>query len=177
MKYGFRNTATILSTICTCALAPPALAQFPPWVAVSDDLLADQRGGFVTPHGLQINFSLENVVLINGELRAHTILKLAGDASQTLAAAAAVTAVTAGATDTGASGSTGAGIAPISQVPTSHPITIVAATGLQTIIQNSLDQQNIQSLKILNLEIANTRALRSIGLDNRLQFGLIDGLR
>lgn len=168
MKHRMPSRLMMLSLAVAGALPQAALARLPFGAALGDAELAELRGGFVTPQGLSLNFSLENVVLVNGELRAHTVLQLAGQGEQTPAALAASLGAAA-VSDSGSSPGTG----PVDP----GAGTTVLASGLQTVIQNSLDQQNIQSIKVFNLEIANTRALQSLGLSNRIQMSVVDALR
>ena len=155
MKHRLRSRLMVLSMTAAGALPQAALAQLPLGDVLGDRELAEQRGGFVTPQGLSLNFSMENVVLVNGQLQAHTVFQLAGQGQGNTPAAL----VALGPADAAGSGTT------------------VLTSGMQTIIQNSLDQQNIQSIKVLNLELSNVRALQSLGLSNRIQMGVLDSLR
>lgn len=201
MKHGIRFPATVAGTVLGALAAQPALAQFPSWTPVSEAVLAGSRGGFLTPQGLQINFSLENVVMVNGALQVHTILRM-GDriaSAVTDAADAVPPAVGAGSTGTTASGTPAVPPSPVAPTPLAAPAppplpgsagtavgsivsgggggTTVLASGLQTIIQNSLDAQQIQSIKIMNIEITNMRDLRTSGLHSRVQTSLIEAMR
>jgi len=65
---------------CMAVLAPPAAAE-PPlqrhdeiWMAVSDNTLDTQRGGFDLGAGLLVSFGITRAAYINGELVAQTTL-------------------------------------------------------------------------------------------------------
>lgn len=175
MRHGIRCMTSALASLLCAAGAGSAQAQFPAWMELPDELLAEQRGGFITPGGLQINFSFENVVRVNGELQVHTILTLdrqgpllrpAADADTAAATAAQLPAPP----QVAAEGPSGAAVADAAG-------TSVLTSGLQTIIQNRLDQQRIESVKLINIEIASVRGLARSGLIQRLQTGVVDSLR
>lgn len=52
--------------------------------AVPDEVLAQQRGGFIGPDGVLLSFGLEQITRINGELVQHTELRLPDAASSDL---------------------------------------------------------------------------------------------
>jgi len=194
MKHGFRSTIAFAVAFGATLTAPTALAYLP-WTAVPDDELAELRGGFITPQGLHINFSLENVVMVNGELRAQTVLQFFGINPARPASGGGTPAATAPATANAVPPAPEP--APADPVPTATaaqdsvttPVPVEVATpapvegnsvlnsGLHTVIQNSLDNQTIQSIKVINVEIANLRALQNVGLNNRVHTGLIEALR
>jgi hypothetical protein len=139
-----------LGALITGLVAQSAAAQSANWPNVDETTLAQMRGGFINSDGLEIQFSLENLVLINGEMAVQNVLEGNG------------------------------GSFPMLTLPTDWTGTdgtFVNTSGTQTLIQNSLDNQTIQNFRILNMEIANAHHLGSLGLREQLDTALIQSLR
>lgn len=124
------------------------------WAAVSSEELDELRGGFLTDNGLRIGFAFESVVRVNGELQARTVLDMPSFA------------IGAGRSNRPASGATLS-----AQLPQN------LSSNLNTLVQNSLDNQVIQHSKILNIEISGIGALRGTGFRSRVNTQVIDTLR
>ncbi len=135
-----------------CLLATAAQAAPAGWVAVDGATLEQARGGFTTPGGLAVSLGIERLVSINGELVSRTSFQIADvgkldaeQARQTSAALSAVKLIQNGGANmvtTGFSGDTLAG----------------------TVIQNTLNDQHIESRTVINASV------NSIGLLKTLNF-------
>jgi hypothetical protein len=143
-------TSLPLSALALAVSAAPAAAQLPLGESLSDRDLDALRGGFVSEDGFHVDFSVQNMVLVNGEAVLQSELFAANGQMANLQ----FTQV----------GGDGTGM-------------IVASSGLHTIIQNSLDNQAIESLRIMNIQLSNLQDLRSLGLRDRLDDGIIQSLR
>lgn len=153
-----RSRPTIAAmSIVLATVSGAALGQLPLSLVVDDQDLAALRGGFLTSAGLHIDFSLQNLVVLNGQAVVQSVI---GPTAS-------------GALSSWAVSSPGAG-SPLANLPAG---TTIMSSGLQTIVQNSLDNQAIQSLKVLNIELSNLAGLRSIGLQHRIDHALADSLR
>lgn len=132
--------------------------------AVNDRQLDTIRGGFDLGNGLLASFGIERAVYINGNLVSSTsvnipdIGRITPDQASALAAATGTVNI-------------------IQNGPnnTVDPATFGRATAA-TVIQNSLDNQDIRSLTTINTTVNSQNMLRSLGLQESLQAGLIGSL-
>ena len=133
-------------------------------VAVSDRRLDATRGGFDLGNGLLVSFGIERAVYINGNLVSSTSVSIPDIGRITPDQASALAAAT--------------GTVNIIQNGTNNsvdPATFDHATAA-TVIQNSLDNQDIRSLTTLNVTANSQSMFRSLGLQESLQTGLIGSL-
>ncbi len=132
--------------------------------AVSDRQLDDTRGGFDFGNGLLVSFGIDRVVYINGSLVSSTsayvpdVGRTTPDQAGALAAATGTVSIV----QNGAGNSV-------------DPATFDRATAA-TVIQNSLDNQDIRSLTTINVAVNSQAAFRNLGLQEALQTGLIGSL-
>lgn len=132
---------------------------------VPDAELAELRGGFMTSDGLDIHFGLEQIVMVDGELKTRTSLNLSS-----LQSASATP----------------------QQIDQNKVVRIVQngdrnivspdvaekfSTGLLNVIQNSLDTQTIQNLTVLNIGVSNLSSIPQRALGNAVDVGLASALR
>ncbi|WP_343851171.1 hypothetical protein [Rhodanobacter soli] len=140
----------------------PPMAHWP--AAVSGHCLDAVRGGFDFGNGLLASFGIERAVYINGNLvtsnsvQVPDIGRMTPDQATALAAATGTVNVI----------RNGAG----NSVDTSAFNQMTAAT----VIQNSLDNQDIRSLTMINVGVNSQIAFRSLNLQQSLQAGLIGSL-
>lgn len=131
--------------------------------ALSERALDALRGGFITEGGLQLTFGLEHVLMVNGELEAHTVLVpefnlTSGFSAGDLPVPAEPTVI-----------QLGAGNAVSGDV-------LPNLSSMTTIIQNSLDHQTIQGLGIYNIGISNLSALRAREFGALIHQQLLDSI-
>jgi len=133
-------------------------------VAVSDRRLDATRGGFDLGNGLLASFGIERAVYINGNLVSSTSVNIPdiGRITPDQAGALAAATGTVNIIQNGANN-------------TVDPATFDHATAA-TVIQNSLDNQDIRSLTTINTTVNSQNMLRSLGLQESLQAGLIGSL-
>lgn len=144
------------------ASAPAAGATLAPthvWQPVSDQRLADVRGGFDDGRGLVVSFGLERLVFVGGSLVSSSSVKIPDVAHITRQQAEALAAA-AGAVN----------VIQIGPGNTVDPTVLRQAAGLgATVIQNSLDNQNIQSLTRLDVTLSGLGLLNGVDLQGSLQ--------
>lgn len=135
-----------------------------PWVAVSDAALGEQRGGFEVGAGLTVSFGMVRTVTLNGDLVNATSFSLP-DVSRITpeqARRASVAMAEAGLVQVGGGNHVPAGT--LAQVPTG------------TIIQNSLNNQNIQTLTVINAGVNSQAMFRAINIQSVLSDALLGPL-
>jgi hypothetical protein len=135
-------------------------------VALSADRLDEVRGGFVTEGGLKISFGIERAVFLNGSLVATTTLNIA-DLSKISGGQAQVSAV--GATGSLAVIQTGGGnlFAPGT----------ISTTAAGTVIQNTLDNQKINTITRIDAVVNSLSILKSMSLESSMRSAIVNSLR
>lgn len=144
------------------ARQPPSPVQWP--TAASDHRLDAVRGGFDIGGGLRVSFGIERAVYINGNLVSRTSVQIPSVGRMTPDQAAAL-ASAAGTVNVIRNG-TGNSV---------DPSSFGRATAA-TVIQNSLDNQDIRSLTTINAAVNTQSEFRSMGLQESLQAGLVGSL-
>lgn len=133
------------------------------WHAVSDQRLDGVRGGFDDGSGLLASFGLDRLVYINGNLVSSSNVKIPDIAHITGQQAEALAAAT--------------GTVNVIQVGpgnTVDPAVLQQAAGTgATVIQNSLDNQNIQSLTRLDITLSGLGVFKNLDLQGTLQSALL----
>ena len=132
--------------------------------ALGDHDLDQVRGGFDNGTGLKVSFGIERAVYINGSLVANSTLsvtelgKLAGG-------------------DVRASASDAAGLTLVQNGAGNVVATTSGTTGLGTVIQNSLNDQNIRNVTVINAAVNSAQLARGLALHSTLRNVAIDALR
>ncbi|WP_332669997.1 hypothetical protein [Aromatoleum sp.] len=117
---------------------------------VADDTLGELRGGFETPGGLALSFGIERLVYVNGELSSTTTLNVA-DLGQLVGGAAGVQPLP-----------VGTSIAVIQNGPNNtFDAGALASGAFATVIQNSLDNQKIQTVTTINAQVNSLQMLQA----------------
>jgi hypothetical protein len=130
--------------------------------AVGDEVMDGMRGGFTTPDGLVLSFGIERVVYINGELSSSTRLNVAELGN-----------LVGGSADMAAMVPLGATVGLIQSGPNNSVSGDVMRSGsFATVIQNSLDNQHIQTITTIDAQVNSMDLMRS----NRLGESLRDAL-
>ncbi|HTV84123.1 MAG TPA: hypothetical protein VME63_01885 [Dyella sp.] len=126
-------------------------------VPISTEKLDAVRGGFDLGDGLQVSFGIERAVYINGALVTYNSINIPDVAhittQQAMSLASALSAVNVVQNGPG---------------NTFDPSSI-GQTAAATVIQNTLNNQTIQSLTTLNVSVNTLDAFRSQGLQQALQ--------
>ena len=132
-------------------------------VAVAEQALDGVRGGFVTDT-LNISFGIERAVYINGALVTTTSFNLS-DLGRV----------------SGGRGSAGLDSATLALVQNGTGNTVsagsISSASLNTVVQNTLDGQKIQSLTVINASVNSLGVLRGLNLQSSLRGAVIDSLR
>lgn len=134
-------------------------------VALGSNKLDEVRGGFVTPEGMKISFGIERAVYLNGTLVTTTSLNIA-DLSKIAGGQAQVSGNGLGSLGLLQSG-LGNVFAPGS----------ISSTAAGTIIQNTLDNQKIQTITRIDAAVNSTGILRAINLQSSMQGAIVNSLR
>lgn len=131
------------------------------WVAVSDQQLDTQRGGFDAGSGLAVSFGIIRTVMVNGDLVSKTsfnlpdVTKITSEQARLASAAMAES----GLVQIGPNNFVDAGVRSS------------LATG--TLIQNSLNDQQIQTLTIINTGVNSLVLLKALNTQTVLNDALL----
>lgn len=137
---------------------PPVSAPVQSWQAVADDRLDSIRGGFDDGSGLLASFGLDRSVYINGNLVSSRSVQIPDIAHITAQQAEALAAATR------------ANVIQLGHGNSVDPA-VLNTTGA-TVIQNSLDNQNIQSLTRLDITLSGLGLFKNLDLQGSLQAAL-----
>jgi len=134
------------------------------WVAVSDEALGAQRGGFVVANDLTVSFGMVRTVTLNGDLVNATSFNLPDVARITSEQArlASVAMAEAGLIQVG--GGNRVPVGTLAQVPSG------------TIIQNSLNNQNIQTMTVINTGVNSQAMFKALNIQSILNDALLGSL-
>ena len=162
---------SLLGTLAISAHAAPP-AQDKLWMAVGDQTLDSLRGGFSMGDGLMVSFGISRAVYINGALITETTLNVGrmGDitpaqATQLSQKLATLSLVQNGPGNTFASGPSTTTSTPGATGPT---VTAIAGSTTGTLIQNSLNNQQIRFQTIINANSNGLGMVRAINLNSTL---------
>jgi len=151
------------------ALSHPVIAVGDDWGAferVSDDQLEDQRGGFLVADGISFDFGAVMRTTVNGELVMETTLNwtAAGPVTQQTIAnptlASAYSIVQSAVPDGSLSQISGAGVVLAGGPP--QLIQQISQNGLQNIILNTADNQNLRQDLEVNLTVGQAAAFQNM---------------
>jgi hypothetical protein len=169
------RTATQLSLLGTLAVsahaAPPTQDKF--WLAVGDQTLDSLRGGFRMGDGLMVSFGISRAVFINGALITETTLNVGRmadltpeQATQLSQKLTTLSLVQNGPGNTFASGPSTTTSS--SSEATGPTVTAIAGNNTGTLIQNSLNNQQIRYQTVINASSNGLGMVRSMNLHNTL---------
>jgi hypothetical protein len=129
-------------------------------VAVSNSRLAGMRGGFETDAGLQISFGIQRAIYVNGNLVTSTSVNIPDVGQMNAAQATALAAV-----------ANSVNVVQIGPGNSFDPASLTHTTAA-TVVQNSLSNQNIQTLTTLSTAVNTLDAFKNMNLQNTLQSAL-----
>ncbi|MGZ8258964.1 MAG: hypothetical protein ACXWUL_00250 [Caldimonas sp.] len=136
-------------------------------VALAAGALDKVRGGFETPNGFRISFGIERAVYVNGALVTTTSLNVSdlgkvsggqGTVGTAVAGSGNLTLIQNGAGNTFVTGP-------------------VSPAMLGTVVQNTLNDQKIQTVTSINASVNSLEVVRAQNLQSSLRGALIDSLR
>ena len=127
------------------------------WTPVSEDALDDMRGGFDLGNGLVASFGIDRAVYVNGNLITSTSFNVPDIAHITTTQAAAMN-----------SALNSVSLTQVGPNNTFNPGTLGQTTA-GTVIQNTLNNQNIQSITTLNTSVNSLNAFRQANFQSALQ--------
>ena len=148
-----RMSAFFLACAACLPGAPVQARETPPgWTAVDDGALERLRGGFTTAAGLDVSLGIERLVAINGELVSRTSFQIDD----------------LGKIDAELARQTGAALSEVKLIQNGRDNMMLAgfssATLAGTVIQNTLNDQQIASQTVINASV------NSAGLLNTMNF-------
>ena len=151
LLHGLRSCAASLLAAAAQASATPA-----GWVAVDAATLDSLRGGFTIAGGLTVSLGIERLVSVNGELVSHTSFQIADigkldavQAQQTSATRSALKLIQNGGENMKLTGFAGDMLG-------------------GTVIQNTLDNQLIESRTIINASVNSVGLLKTMNFNGNL---------
>lgn len=127
------------------------------WTPVSAETLDDMRGGFDMGNGLVASFGIDRAVYVNGNLVTSTSFNIPDIAHITTTQAAAMN-----------SALNSVSLTQIGPNNTFDP-SALGQTSAATVIQNTLNKQNIQSVTTLNAAVNSLNVFRQANFQNALQ--------
>lgn len=135
------------------------------WLVLDEHKLDEARGGFITDTGVRIAFGVERAVYLNGTLVTTTTLNVSELGN-----------VSAGHSGTGASGT---GNVLLLQNGQGNTFSTAAASNstFGTVIQNTLNDQNIKSITTINATVNSLQVLRGMNLQSALRSAITGSLR
>lgn len=177
--HGFIGLCALLGAACTwtdiahagnlasagAVAVPGHAAQVASWgPAASSKRLDAVRGGFDTGSGLLVSFGIERAVYVNGNLVTSTSLNIPDIGQMSAQQASALAAAT-------------STISVVQNGPgnTFDPAALTQTTA-GTVVQNSLNNQNIQTLTTLNTTVNTLNLFKSLNLQSTLQAALVNSL-
>lgn len=135
------------------------------WLALDEHKLDEARGGFITDTGVRIAFGVERAVYLNGTLVTTTTLNVSELGS-----------VSAGRSGTGAS-DTGNVLLLQNGPGNTFSAGATANSTFGTVIQNTLNDQNIKSITTINATVNSLQVLRGMNLQSALRSAITGSLR
>jgi hypothetical protein len=146
-------------------------------IVLSATSLDDMRGGFVSDGGLKVSFGIDRATYINGNLVTMTSLNVADLGA--LAGAGAGSSAGPTIVQSNAGGGTIVGGMNVVQNGGNNAVqtSSLSPSALGTIIQNSLDNQKIQTVTSVNTTVNSGQMLRSISFQYSLRDALTSAAR
>ena len=118
--------------------------------SVSDDVLSNTRGGFISVSGLKINFGLYTQTLVNNAL-----------------------STSAAFSTTGLNGSMPSNLQQLVQTGNNNVAAVTSTSApinVLTVVQNTADNQLIQNINVLDITVSNMAAFRNQQIGNNARF-------
>jgi len=158
---SFQRALVIGMSLAIASHAAVAAEGVGHWLAVSDQRLEQMRGGFDLGNGIVASLGIERAVYVNGSLVTNTSVNIPDighiDSAQATALAGVMNSVN---------------LVQVGPGNSVDPATLSQARGA-TIIQNTLNNQQIQALTTLNVGTNSLNQFRAMGLQDSLQSALI----
>jgi len=159
-----RMTVTALACLILAGLAtlaragPPLQRTEETWMAVSDDTLDSNRGGFDLGQGLLVSFGITRAVFINGELAAQTTLNFGQLDKMTAGQAMEL----------------GRQLSALNLVQNGPGNTVEGPLGAVggTVIQNTLNNQRIANHTVINVETNGLSLMKQLNTAATLSEGI-----
>lgn len=147
----------------------PSAKTPPPWgrdaVAMDESRLDGVRGGFMSDTGLKLSFGIERAVYVNGNLVTSTSFNVVGLERVSAGKAPDVTVNN--------------GSLAVVQNGTGNTFLpgAVSSSAVGTVIQNTLDNQKIQNVTIVNAAVNSMQVLRALNLQQAVRNAIVNSIR
>ncbi len=132
-------------------------------VVLSEEHLSQLRGGFVTSDGIEINVGIEKIALLNGVLQSWLAMDLSNVSRSSLDVGNLLSQA-GGVIQSGAGNSLSQDLKPLLD------------SGVLSVIQNTLDDQKIQSFTEINVDVNNIKNYHLPDLGKMLDFQVTQSL-
>ncbi|WP_205746302.1 hypothetical protein [Dyella amyloliquefaciens] len=145
-------------------VAVPATDDMASWTPVSQETLDDARGGFDLGNGLVASFGIDRAVYVNGNLVTSTSFNIPDIAHMTTAQATAM--------------QTAINTVTVTQIGPNNsfdPSSLGPNVGA-TVIQNTLNNQHIQSITTINTSVNTINAFRQANFQDAFQQAQLQAL-
>jgi hypothetical protein len=142
----------------------PATDDLAGWTPVSQETLDEARGGYDMGNGLMASFGIDRAVYVNGNLVTSTSFNVPDIAHMTPAQASAMQTALNSVT-----------VTQVGPNNTFDPSSLGRNTGA-TVIQNTLNNQNIQSITTINTSVNTINAFRQANFQDALQQAQLQAL-
>lgn len=144
---------------------PAAANDVTAWVPVSEQALDATRGGFDLGNGLLASFGIDRAVYVNGNLVTSTSFNVPDIAHMTAGQAAAMSAAL-----------NSVSVTQVGPNNTFDPSSLGNKVSAATVVQNTLNNQNIQSITTLNTSVNTLNAFRQANFQDALQAAQLQSL-
>lgn len=150
--------------LATTVSGIPASKDMPGWTPVGEDTLDQTRGGFDLGNGLVASFGIDRAVYVNGNLVSSTTFYVPDIAHMTTAQAQAMQSAL--------------NTVQVTQIGPNNSFDPSALAGKMggTVIQNTLNNQNIQNITTINAATNSLNAFREGSLQDALQQAQLQSL-
>ncbi len=158
------GTAQPVAAMPVAASAGRQADEVSTWTPVSDDALDTARGGYDMGSGLVASFGISRAVYVNGDLVTSTSFYVPDIAHITPVQATAMNAAM-----------NSVSLVQIGPNNTFDPSALAGAQAA-TVIQNTLDHQNIQAITTLNTSVNSLNVFRQMNFQDALQQSQLQSL-
>jgi hypothetical protein len=157
-------TAAPTAALETAVAGIPTSKDMPGWTPVGEDTLDQTRGGFDLGNGLVASFGIDRAVYVNGNLVSSTTFYVPDIGHMTTAQAQAMQSAL--------------NTVQVTQVGPNNSFDPSALAGKMggTVIQNTLNNQNIQNITTINATTNSLNAFREGSLQEALQQAQLQSL-
>lgn len=157
--------ATPPQVVPAAATASARIDAVSAWTPVSEQALDDTRGGFDIGNGLMASFGIDRAVYVNGSLVTSTSFNVPDIAHMTASQAAAMSAAL-----------NSVSVTQVGPNNTFDPSSLGSKVQAATVVQNTLNNQNIQTITTLNTSVNTLNVFHQMNFQDALQAAQLQSL-